>query len=159
MDDQSSRLRPLDSARHPFEVFVLWLGLVVSIPLLWGAPAPGSTTNLLGPALTHVWAWMLAAGCLTALVGAFWTWGGWLGRWWPRVRPTAAGALLVEKVGLVAVGCATVIYTAGIVFAERGPAGRFVAAGLVLGLGVASFVRAVQIQRWVNLSIRDREHL
>jgi hypothetical protein len=158
MDGQPPHLRPLDSARHPFEIFVLWLGLVVSAPLLWGVPAPGSTTNLLGPALAHVWAWMLAAGCLTALTGAFWTWWGWLGRFFTSVRPTDAGALLIERVGLVAVGCATLIYTVGVLFAEQGSRGRFVAAGLVFALGLASFWRAAQIQRWVNLSIRDHEH-
>jgi hypothetical protein len=69
--------RPLDSGRHPFEQFVLFLGVFVGWPLLLGGPTPGSTSELLGPFWARVWAWMLVGGCLVALDGAWWTWWRW----------------------------------------------------------------------------------
>lgn len=148
-------VRPLDSARHPFELFVLAWGLVVALPLLVGAPAPGSTTELLGPTLARVWAFILAGGCLVALVGAWWTWWGWLGRRFPRVRPSLITGLLVEMVGLVAVGVGASIYAVGVLDQAGLAAG--VPAGIVGGFGLACWWRSGQIYRWVTATIRALE--
>lgn len=147
-------IRPLDSARHPFEVFVLFLGLVTGLPLLWGAPVPGSTTELLGPALAHVWAWILVLGCLCALTGAWWTWWAWLGRWWARIRPTPVAGLLIEQVGLVAVGVGTGIYAIGVIVAAGDE--HVIPAGIVGAFGLACWWRVAQIQRWVGAAVRGR---
>lgn len=143
----------LDSGRHPFELFVLFLGLVVGSPLLWGAPTPGSTTELLGPVWARAWAWILVTGCLVALMGVWWTWWSWLSRWLFRLDLRTSTGLLIEQVGLVAVGVGTLIYAVGVVTAD-GETGRFIPAGLVAGLGLACWWRAGQIQRWVHATIR-----
>lgn len=148
------RLWPqLDRGRQPFELFVLVLGLVVGWPLLLGAPTPGSTTELLGPVWARVWAWILVIGCLIALIGVWWTWWNRLQRWFPRISLRTSTGLLIEQVGLVAVGVGTLIYAIGVVSAAGGDTGRFVPAGLVAGLGMACVWRAGQIQRWVRATI------
>ncbi|TFV90379.1 hypothetical protein [Blastococcus sp. CT_GayMR16] len=142
--------RPLDSARdNPFELFVLYLGLLVGAPLLFGAPTPGSTAELLGVFWGRVWAWLLVGGCLIALTGAWWTWWCWCGRWWPRIKPVASTGLLIEQLGLIAVGFGTVIYAIGVI-AAGGDSGRYVPAGLVASLGLASLWRARRIRRWAK---------
>lgn len=143
----------LGNARdNPFEMFVLILGVVVGWPLLLGAPAPGSTTELLGPFWSRVWAWLLVGGCLIALTGAWWTWWTWLTRRLPRLHLLPSTALLIEQVGLVAVGGGTLIYAVGVISAG-GDTGRFIPAGLVAGLGLAALTRARQIQRWVKATL------
>lgn len=147
----------LGSARdNPFELFVLYLGLVAGAPLLLGAPAPGSTAELLGPVFSRIWAWLLVAGCLLALTGAWWTWWRWVGRWWPRIRPTVSTSLLIEQVGLLAMGGASVIYAVGVV-AASGDTGRYIPAGLVAGMGLAALWRFRQIRRWVNATLQQKD--
>lgn len=145
----------LDSGRNPFELFVLGFSLLVGLPLLWGAPTPGSTTELLGPSLARVWGVILVFGCLTALVGVWWTWCAWAGRFWPRWRPRAGTGLLVEQVGLVAVGVGDVIYAIAVsgIAQNRRP---LIAAAIVGGFGLACFARAWLIQRWVRATIEDQ---
>jgi hypothetical protein len=148
---------PLDSARHPFEQFVLFLGVIVGWPLLLGAPAPGSTTELLGPVLAHVWAWMLVGGCLTALVGSWWTWWAWLSRYWSRWKPRANSALMIERCGLIGLGGGSLVFAFGVLtFVDFDPS-RIVGAGLVAGMGFAGFWRAHQIKRWVAWTIALQE--
>lgn len=139
-------LPSLDSGRNPFELWVLGFGLVVGAPLLFGAPTPGSTTEALGETLVRVWAWMLVLGCLTALVGVWWTWSGWLGRWMPRWRPTTVSGVLVEGFGLVPVATGMVIFAVGVVDVGGAP----IAAALVGSWGLACVVRLYQIRRWVR---------
>lgn len=145
---------PLDSPRNPFEVFLLLFGLVVGAPLLFGAPTPGSTTTLLGPGYVRVWAWMLVLGCAVTLIGAFWTALAHLVA--PSFAPTPGAALLIEQVGLVAVGASSVIYVLGAA-AYQGPNRPVVPAGIVAGLAVACLVRAWLIQRWVKATIAHRQ--
>ena len=150
-------LPPLDSGRHPFELFVLFLGMVSGAPLLFGAPAPGTTTELLGPGLARVWGWILVGGCLVALIGVWWTWWAWLGRLWHRIHPAERDGLLIEQVGLVAVAVGTLIYAIGVILADTPPGtdavARVIPAALVGALGLACVWRAGQIQRWVRAAI------
>lgn len=149
---------PLDSGRHPFELFVLFLGMVSGAPLLFGAPAPGTTTELLGTGLARVWGWILVGGCLVALIGVWWTWWAWLGRLWRRVHPAERDGLLIEQVGLVAVAVGTLIYAIGVVLADipedDDPLARVIPAALVGSLGLACAWRVWQIQRWVRAAIQ-----
>jgi hypothetical protein len=148
--------RTLDSARGPFELFVLGMGLVVGSPLLIGSPAPGTTAELLGPLWSRVWGYVLVVGCLVALIGAWWTWWRWLDRWRPGFHPRYDTGLLIEQVGLVAVGVGTVIYAVGVM--HNGGPGRLIPAALVGGFGLASWYRAWLIQRWVRATIAEQRH-
>lgn len=144
--------RPLDSGRNPFELFLLALGLLSGLPLLWGAPPPRSTAQLLSPLLVHVWAAFLVGGCVVALVGVWWTWLGWVF----RAAAKESTGLLLEQLGLVSVGVGTVIYGIGLIAADV-PGSGF-AAGLTFAYGLACFWRAVQIQRWVRAAISEQRH-
>ena len=137
---------PLDSGRNPFELFVLGFSILVGAPLLWGAPPPGSTTELLGPTLAHVWAWILVVGCATALLGVFWPGA------FRCPRATGTG-LLIEQVGLVAVGVGDLLYAIAVVVIL----GPLVPAGIVGGFGLACWWRAWLIQRWVRAAIREQQ--
>ena len=145
---------PLDSGRNPFELFVLGFSLVVGAPLLWGAPRPGSTTELLGPRLASVWGLILVFGCTVALAGVWWTWWAWLGRWVASFKPRVGTGLLIEQVGLVAAGVGDVIYA--IAVAGAGPRGAL-AAAIVGGFGCACWWRAWLIQRWVRATISEQD--
>jgi hypothetical protein len=147
-------VRRLDSPRNPFELFLLFLGLASAFPLLWGAPTPGSTAELLGPVLVRVWGYILVFGCLTALTGVWWT---WLGRLFHRrTKPQEVAGLLIEQVGLVAVGVGTLVYGVGLIGLDT--QGRGVVVGIAFGWGLACFWRAGQIQRWVRAAIREQDH-
>lgn len=147
----------LDSARHPFEQFVLFLGTVAGLPLLFGAPEPGSTSALLGPIMVHLWAWLLAGGCAVAFIGSWWDRTARLDRFIRRWRPRATSALLIEQTGLVALGGSCVVYVYGIVVSPAGVGGRLISVALVFGLGLAAIWRARQIRRWVAFTVAAQE--
>lgn len=141
----------LDSGRNPFELWVLGFGLVIGAPLLFGAPAPGSTTEALGTVLVRVWAWLLVLGCVTAGIGALWTWLAWIpGAYW---RPTTMSGLLIEEVGLVAVGAGTIVYAAGVI--DSGGSRAAIAAALLTGWATACFWRVYLIRRWTRATVRS----
>jgi hypothetical protein len=149
-DDPPRPIRPLDSSRNSFELYLLFLGLITGAPLLWGGPPPMSAAALLNPVQVKVWALLLVGGCAVALVGVWWTWWAWLARFNPGIRPNLATGLLLEQVGMVSVAVGTIIFAYAIVAVRGSP----LVAGLVLGFGLACATRAVRIQRWVKATIR-----
>lgn len=129
-------LLKLSSGRsNPFEIFILACGLVSGVPILTGHGHPASVASLLNPTLLYVWACILTAGCAVALVGVL----------WPRRAHTG---LLVEQVGLVAVGAGVVIYVLGLV--NLHDPGRWLAVGLAAGFGLACWWRVWLIQRYIR---------
>lgn len=152
--DPPRPIRPLDSSRNSFELYLLFLGMVTGLPLLWGAPPPTSTEALLNPVEVKVWAFLLVGGCAVALVGVWWTWWAWLSRFAPGVRPNLATGLLLEQVGMVGVAVGTLIFAYAIVAVGGSP----LIAGIVLGFGLACTTRAVRIRRWVRATIRRNGH-
>lgn len=144
-------IRPLDSSRNSFELYLLFLGLISGLPLLWGGgPPPMSAAALLSPVELKVWACLLVGGCGVALVGVWWTWWAWLARFNSGIRPSLATGLLLEQVGMVSVAVGTMIFAYAIVAVGGSP----LLAGIVLGFGLACATRAVRIRRWVRATIR-----
>lgn len=143
---------PITPAReNDFEIFVLVLGVLAGYPLLFGAPVPGSTTELLGPVRARVWAWLLVGGCAIALTGAYWTWWGWISRWIRRWQPRTLMGLMIEQVGLVAMGGSSIVYAYGVAsVANFEDLSRYIAGALVLGMGLAGLRRARRIRRWIR---------
>lgn len=147
----------LDSARHPFEQFVLFLGTAAGLPLMLGvAPQPGTTSAILGDILVRLWAALLFGGCATAWLGSWWDKTACLGRWWHRWKPRPTSSLLIERVGLIALGGSCVVYVYGII-AAGGASSRLVTVALIIGLGLAALYRSRQISKWVSWTVAAKE--
>lgn len=129
------RTDPQMAGRHPFEIFMLLLAAVTSIPSLLGAaPEPGSIEEALPGWASFSWQVALVIGSVMALVGIWW-------------RERATG-LILEQLGLALVGVAGVIYAFS-VWSVVGVAAA-IPGGIILGFGIACIVRWRQIQRTIN---------
>lgn len=124
------------SGRHPFEIYVLVLCLLVSLPILLGRPAtPGSVAALLPEPYAFFWSVVLAVGSAASLVGIYF-------------KDRAKG-LIIEQLGLAFVGVACVIYS-GAILLSIGPLDGSVAAAIVGGFGFSCVRRYFQIQKVIN---------
>jgi len=129
------RTDPLRSGRHPFQLFVLFLAWLVSLPTLFGAaPTPGSINATLPAWLAFSWSVALAAGAGIALVGVF-----------LLNRPIG---IILEQLGLGIFGIASVVYTAA-ALKSLGLA-ALQPAGIVAGFGAACLWRYFQLQGVLN---------
>jgi hypothetical protein len=120
------------AARYPPDpraVFILSLCIVSGFPLIFANATPGSIASQLDQVWVVIWGVMLTAGALTNLIGT--------------LRADVNGIIL-EQIGSVAVGGATVVY-AGAIIAQVGWQGT-VPVAIVLGLGLSCFWRWGQLQ-------------
>lgn len=120
------------AARYPADpraVFILVLSVISGVPLVFADATPGSIEDQLDDFWVVVWGIMLTLGALTTLIGT--------------LKPNVDGIIL-EQVGSVAVGGATIIY-AGAIVAQVGLLGS-VPAGLILGFGLSCLWRWGQLQ-------------
>lgn len=125
------RVKVLESSRHPFQIFTLWLCVAVGVPLLLGKVEANSINATMAPGARTIWASLLAGGAVIALLGMIW-------------RNRATG-LVIEQVGLVATGGATLVYAAAIL-ASVGKGGAVATINL-FSFGAAALWRWWQIQR------------
>lgn len=95
------------------------------------APTSGTLERALPMWLTVVWYVLLAVGSVTGLAGVFW-------------KEPVAG-LLIERAGLFALCSSGLVYSIALI--AVGGWGAVAAASFVLGFGVASAVRAIDIGR------------
>jgi hypothetical protein len=130
---------PLHAGRHPFQSFLLALCVVSGIPLLLGAPPAASATALLPSWVVTAWGASLALGAGVAIAGSYWP------------KRNYATALTVERIGLVIVGPAALLYAA-IITIYTGAAGA-VPASIVTGFGVASLIRAHDLGKIIRRAI------
>lgn len=129
------RTDPKMSGRHPFEIYMLLLVVITSLPVFFGAaPEPGSIEAELPTWAVFGWQTILAVGSVTSLVGIFW-------------RNRATG-LILEQLGLAFVGVASVIYAASVWAAAGIPAG--IPGGIILGFGMACLIRWRDIQKTID---------
>lgn len=131
--------RPLDK---PFEIFILAVCLVNGVAILVGGPRPASIQASLNLTLVLVWGWMLVVGSALALTGVFW-----------RGRLTTS--YLIEQMGLIITGGATLIYALAVV-QSVGVAGLF-AAGISLAFAFACIFRTLVIHKYINQLVVDAE--
>lgn len=133
----------LTPARHPFQLFILVMCVVSGMPTLLGeAPTPDSLEASSPLWFVYAWAATLTVGAIVTLVGMVWT--------------NRFVGVLIEQVGLVAVGSAAVLY--GVVVFLRGfEAGAAFPASVIVGFGVSCLWRWKQLQRYVKsvLSLVD----
>lgn len=128
--------------RNPFQVYLLAFALLSSLPATLGFTTPPATVvSAIGPQPARVWVTLLVFGSTTALVGMVWP---------RRVALVPVNGLLLEQVGLVIVGCATVFYT--LVAITAGGWATLPPLVTLLGFGAASFVQAWRIQKVIRSS-------
>lgn len=122
--------------RNPYELYLLVLAALSSTPAALGLARPPASVRIqLDPISGQIWAAALALGSLIALIGLVWR--------RPHVGLSVTG-LLLEQVGLVIAGVATVFYCM-MAFATVGwDAAPPV--GTVLAFGLASFAQAEKIE-------------
>lgn len=124
------------AARYPADpraIFILVLSVVSGVPLVFADATPGSIEDQLDAAWVVIWGIMLTIGALTTLVGT--------------LKPNVDGIIL-EQIGSVAVGGATLLY-AGAIVAQVGVAGS-VPAAIIIGFGLSCFWRFGQLQALIN---------
>lgn len=88
---------PLYSQRNPYQVFLLGLSIIGSIPLLRGYPASSVLASQLSHTAVIFWGTCLLIGSVVALAGEFWPGHTWDG-------------LVIERAGLSLVGLAAAVY-------------------------------------------------
>lgn len=130
---------PLYAGRHPFQTYLLALCVISGVPKLFGVTTSESIDAELPEWLAYAWGFMLSAGSLAALVGAYW-------------RGQLATALTVERAGLAAVGAAAIVYGVVIVVAVHLPG--LLAAGIVVGFGLFCVRRARDIGHVIKTAIQ-----
>lgn len=119
--------------RHPFEVAMLVAAAVVGFSRVL-APASGSLEKTLPPILVTSWYVLLAFGSVVGLTGICWR--------------NAITGLLIERSGLFFLCSAGLVYSIALITA--GGFRAVAAASFVLGFGLASAFRAVDIGRMLT---------
>lgn len=132
---------PLHAGRHPFQTFLLALCVVSGIPLLFGEQPAQSVETLLPAWIAMTWGWSLAGGALVALVGSYWP------------RSNYATALTIERIGLIIVGPAALLY-ATVLMLYAGLAAT-VAAAITLGFGAACIKRGRDVGKIIQRAIPE----
>lgn len=136
-------MEPLSPSRHPFQIFIMVLCALVGIPVLFGDATPGSISETLPHGFRQAWALLLSIGATVTLIGGAW-----------RNRVTG---LLIEQVGLVSAGGATLVYGAALL-TTAGKTG-YVAAAQIGAFGGACLWRWWQIQRQLRTAHKiEEEH-
>lgn len=131
-DNVTNYAHPLRAGRHPFQVYLLFLGLLSAVPaiLTGDVSAPAVDTEVY-PAVAYAWNSILVVGSTTALVGIFW-----------RGKRIEDG-LTMERIGLGLVGITAFIYGA-LILVTLGPL-AMVGSVIVLAYGLACIRRARDI--------------
>jgi hypothetical protein len=121
---------PLTAGRHPFQTFLMVLGLASGVSLLAAETNSASLEAQLPSALVTGWYLALILGSAMTLLGAY----------WPRSYDTA---LTMERAGLDISGFAAVVY-AGVVVVNVGLAALY-PVSIIVAFGAACIVRARDI--------------
>lgn len=124
--------------RHPYEIYLLVFTVISTAPGALGIiDVPRSIAGQLTGWQADMWVWGLFIGSLIALAGLAW-------KRPPYPRITVDG-LLLEAVGLVIVGGATIFYAGAVI--NTGGTNALYAAGVTLAFGAASIAQALKIRR------------
>lgn len=129
--------------RHPYEVYLLTLAFLSSLPTAAGVTSPpNSITSQLPGWPARLWAYAVLIGAATALVGLAWK--------RPRFPLVTVTGLLLEQVGIVILGAACTVYAVAVMF--TGGTNALFAGSLTLAFGLASFAQARKIKRVLDTS-------
>ena len=130
---------PLHTGRHPFQTYLLLLAFTAGIPQLLGA---ADTNHHYVRTLPHwlvvAWGVFLVAGAAAALAGSDWP-------------GEVVDGLTAERVGLLFVGGAAVVYGIAILYYVRPP--TFLSAAITFGFGLACLRRSHDIAKIMHTAI------
>jgi hypothetical protein len=115
-------------------IYLYALFVAAGAAYLASGPAPGSVSTLLPGALAYLWYAALTVGGGLGLAAALW--------------PDTTTGLLIERVAMLPLGAATLVYATAL--ATLGRVAALLPAGIIAGLGVAAVWRTVQITRQVG---------
>lgn len=132
-------IKPEPSSRHPLVLFLLLLCVVSGTGILARqSPAPGSIESQMSNWTVIAWAAMLLVGATATLVGM-------------ALQPKRLrDGVLLEWVGMAALGPAALIYGGAILFQVG--SGGFLSGGIIIGLGAACGWRFRTIWKTINKS-------
>lgn len=122
---------PLRAGRHPFQTFMLALCVISGIPLAFGQETASSVQSLLPGFMAIGWGISLSLGAVVALVGSYWP------------REGYATALTLERIGLLIVGPAALVY--GFIIALFAGLGGLVSMCIIIAFGGSCILRARDI--------------
>lgn len=123
------------AGRHPFELFTLYLAVLVALPTVLGLiPEPGSIRALMLAWMSWGWSAILLVGSAVAIAGVYW-----------KERVTG---LILEQLGLAGVGVGAAAYAVAVVYVV-GTDGLF-AAAFCVGFAVACVRRYFHIQQTLD---------
>lgn len=118
-------------SRHPFELLLIILCVIGSPAIIWGSATPGSIQAALSSTEQDIWGGILMFGGVVSLAGVLW--------------PKRTNGLLMEQVGMVAIGVGMVMYCVA-VGVTNGVTGLF-ASSLSGMIALACFIRWGMIQK------------
>lgn len=136
---ESIYANPLYTGRHPFQVYLMVLCVLSSLPQLFGFVTAGSIESELPDWLAAAWNSVLLVGSTITLLGSYWPKG-------------IATALTLERAGLALVGSASLVYTAVIIFDSGWT--RLLAAAIIAAFGLSCLRRSRDIGHVITTAIK-----
>lgn len=129
--------KPLEitTGRHPFQVAIVAACPLVALTIMLAEREPRSLDNALPAGFVNVWLAAIAVNGLICLFGIYW-------------RHPLGWGLMVECGGIIGLGAMVTVYSAAI--AALSGLDALASGGLVTGIAVACWWRAVQIIRDVR---------
>lgn len=121
---------PLRAGRHPFQIYMLALCVLASLPFLFGYATAEAVEKQLPLWLAFAWGMTMLFGASVALLGSFWS-------------GSIANALTMERFGLAFTGGAALVYGLCVVGARSAVAPLF-----VVGVYVGYLLLRVPVTRW-----------
>lgn len=136
---------PLYSQRNPYQIFLLGLSIIVSVPLLRGDAGSGVLEHELDNRTVIAWGIGLLVGSVMAFVGEFWP-----GRQWT--------SLVLERFGLMLVAGAAAVYAGVVLLSVSDRTDVAYLSAVQLAYALSCGWRCYQITRrlaWIRLVVED----
>jgi hypothetical protein len=141
----SQHVKRITGLPNPFESYLLAASVIQGFLIATGGARSEVVSAALDgrPWLRFVWAALMGLGGVAALAGLYW-------------RGNPFNAVEIKRVGLVGVGCGTLVY--GVALMLVGKAG-YVAGLTAVAFALASFWRIGQVTQLLKQARRDVEEL
>jgi len=130
-----------EKSRHPYEVFILSICLILGVSIILGGKPPASISAQEDMGFAEdIWGYLLAGGAALGLIGGY-----------CRNRSTG---LILTQIGLVALGGSATMYAVAILIATGFQMTGYLPAVIVGWFGFNSLRRFAQIQTEIDAASR-----